>query len=181
MSDPATNVESEEVDQRQLELAALQGETYDDSLTYMIDEVADAGDRKRAGDFVVAFALENAEGLWRQVGDGDLSWVEPEGENCHLEVAVTDAADGRFVPELTVRATLTGDDGTEVGPVELPFLWHPGLFHYGANIAVPDAGTYDVRVTVDPPTFPRHDRRNGDRYDGESVVFTDVPIEPGRK
>ena len=171
---------SDEADERQLELAMEEGEAYQRSLRYMTEEVAETGDLTTAGDFEVAFAQEEAEGMYH-VSDGDLTWAEPDDdENCHIEIAVCDAADGRFVPGLEVTATLVPEDGDEVGPVEIPFVWHPGLYHYGRNLSVPGEGTYSIRVHVEAPTFPRHDETNGDRY-GEAVdvEFEDVEIETG--
>lgn len=95
------------------------------------------------------------------------------------EVVVADAGDRRFVPYCDVQARLDGD-GTDRGPVGLPFLWHPGLYHYGANVAVPERGQYDLHVTVEPPTFARHDRQNGDRYDDVAeVTLEGVTLPPG--
>lgn len=174
---------SDELDERHKELAAREGDAYRESLRHMTDEVAHTGGVTEAGDFRVAFAQEEAEGMYVPAGDGELEWSEPaEGENCHVEVAVTDAADGRFVPELDVAVTLEAGDGEEVGPVELPFLWHPGLHHYGANLSVPGDGTYTLRVEVEAPDFARHDRTNGDRYaESVGVAFEDVEIKTGRK
>jgi uncharacterized protein involved in high-affinity Fe2+ transport len=120
--------------------------------------------------------------MYHPTDGGELEWIEPaDGENCHLEVAVSDAADGRFVPELDVSARLVSEDGTEVGPVEVPFVWHPGLHHYGVNLSVPGDGTYAVHVHVEPPSFPRHDETNGDRYaEPVDVTFEDVDVETGR-
>ncbi len=170
---------SDEADERQIELAAEAGEAYLEAADYMIEEVAQTGDRTTEGDFVVGIAIEKAEGMYR-LEQGDLHWVPPsDGENAHLEVLVASAADGRFVPNLNVRAELHGDDGI-VGPVEIPFVWHPGLYHYGVNLELPGTGTYDVDVHVDPATFPRHDETNGDRFgDGAEVRFEDVRIETG--
>lgn len=180
MSDESTKQPSEEADERHLELAREEGEAYQRSLRHMIEDVAHTGAMSEEGDYVVGIAQEKAEGMYR-LRDGDLEFVEPNAENCHLEVAVADAADGRFVPYLSVRATLTADDGEEVGPAEMPFLWHPGLYHYGANLTVPGDGAYDVSVEVEPAAFGRHDRENGDRY-GEpvEVVFEDVDVECGQ-
>jgi hypothetical protein len=53
---------------------------------------------QRAGNYLVAFVQENAEGMY-ELEDGRLVWREaPEEANAHLEIAVVDAADGRFVP-----------------------------------------------------------------------------------
>ena len=180
---PDTTMEpSDEADERQLELAREEGDAYGRALQYMMEEVAETGGTTEAGDFRVGFAQEEAEGMYHPREDG-LEWVEPdEDENCHLEVAVADAADGRFVPELDVRATLVPEEGSEVGPVEVPYVWHPSLHHYGVNLSLPEDGTYTIRIEVDPPEFPRHDEENGDRYaDGATVEFEDVEVETGRE
>ena len=95
---------------------------------------------------------------------------------------MTDAADGRFVPELTARATLSSNDGDEdVGPFEGPFIWHPGLHHYGKNVEVPGDGEYDLTIEVDPPEFMHHDEENGDRYaESVEVTFEGVEVEKGQ-
>lgn len=180
MSDEPAKTTSEEADQRQLDLARGEGEAYQRSLRYMVEDVAHSGAMKEVGDYVVGIAQEEAEGMY-QLQDGDLEFVEPAAENCHLEVAVADVADGRFVPYLSVTAELSDEDGNTVRPVDLPFLWHPGLYHYGANLTVPGDGTYDVRVQIEPAEFGRHDRENGDRYDEPvEVVFEDVDVRCGQ-
>ena len=181
MSETPSKTTSDEVDERQLELARKAGDAYQEALEYMATEVAHTGDKRESGDYVVGFAQEEAEGMYELVSEGELEWREPDEENCHLEIAVCDGADGRFVPHLTVRATLTAEDGTEVGPTEIPFLWHPGLFHYGKNLQVPGDGTYTIDVEIEPAAFMRHDETNGDRY-GETVevTFEDVDVETGQ-
>jgi len=182
MSDHVAKHTSEEFDERQKELATAEGEAYQRSLRHMIDAVAHTGEMTRQGDYIVGFAQEEAEGLYHLTDEGEFEWMEPsDEENCHLEVAVADAADGRFIPELSVEATLAAHDDGEVGPVDLDLLWHPGLYHYGENIHVPGDGTYDIEITVDPPTFRRHDEANGDRYgDSVTVLFEDVDIKTGQ-
>lgn len=55
------------------------------------------------------------------------------------------------------------------------------MSHYGANVKVPSAGSYDLHVTVEPPTFGRHDEQNGDRY-GETAEVTveAIDVETGQ-
>ena len=79
----------------------------------------------------------------------------------HFEVSVRDRADGRFVPGLTVHATLIDREGKEVGRHQQPFLWHSWLYHYGRSWTVPGDGSYRLKVCVEPPEFPRHDKING--------------------
>lgn len=173
---------SDEADAKQLAMARREGDAYHASLRYMAEEVADTGGMQRVGDYIVAFAQERAEGMYHLRREGELEWVEPEGENCHLEISVSDAADRRFVPYLEITATLEGPNGETVGPVEVPFVWHPGLYHYGRNLKVPGDGRYTLRVRIAAPSFMRHDKTNGRRYAGTvEAVFRDVMIKTGRE
>ncbi len=174
-------IASEESSPGQLRLARAQGETLGLALEAMNEESTSGVHACIAGDFEVAVAVEEAEGTWQPV-DGRLEWVDPEDENCHLEVAVRDAADGRFVPGLEIDATVIAPDGQEVGTHRQPFLWHPWLYHYGRNWTVPESGTYRVQVRIAPAGFFRHDHENGRRYEEPvELEFDHVEIEPGRK
>lgn len=173
--DPSTD----EADEKQLELAQRQGEAYLRAAEHMIENVAQTGATQEAGDYLVGIAVEEAEGMhvWE---DGELSWQEPDG-NLHIEVAVMDAADKRFVPNLDVTVTVVDADGAEVATHEQPLLWHPMIHHYGRNWQVPGDGTYTIRVHVDPARFPRHDEVNGRRYtEAVDVEFTGVRVETGQ-
>lgn len=171
---------SDEVDENQIQQSRTEGDAYLTSVTYMATRVANDGGTTEAGDYVVGYAQEEAEGMYHLDGDGEFEFVEPDEENCHVEVVVADRGDGRFVPHCTVRARLERD-GESVGPVEVPFVWHPGVYHYGTNIEVPGSGSYDLHVEVEPPQFHRHDEQNGDRY-GETVevTFDGIDVETGQ-
>jgi hypothetical protein len=173
--------ESEESDDSQLDLARVQGEALQQALDAMNEESDSGVLTQRAGDYEIGVAVEEAEGMWTPEA-GRLVWRNPERENCHVEVCVRDAADGRFVPGLEVGVTLIGPDGDELGTHEQPFLWHPWLFHYGRNWEVPEGGEYGIRVRVEPPSFMRHDHANGRRYlEPAEVEFAGVPIDPDQK
>ena len=172
---------SDEATEKQLEMAAQQGETYKAALTHMAEEVADVGATKRVGDYVVAFAAENAEGMY-EMHDGELTWHAPDEENVHIEITACDGADGRFVPGLTVYVTLTDEDGHEIGRHQQPFLWHPWLYHYGRNWKIPGDGAYTVDVEIKAPDFPRHDHENGNRFAHDvRVKFEKVQLKTGQK
>lgn len=172
---------SDEADKNQLKMAAEEGAAYLKSLDYMATKVADAGGKTRAGDYIVAFAQERAEGMYHLKGDR-LEWVEaPQDMNCHMEIAVADAADHRFIPYLKIECVLS-KDGKEVVAFEPEFLWHPGLYHYGKDLKLPGDGVYDLTIKIAPPTFPRHDEKNGKRY-GEPVrvEFKNVKVTVGHE
>lgn len=180
MPDNPEKQPSDEVDPNQIQQARTEGEAYQTSVTYMANTVANDGGTTTAGEYIVGYAQEEAEPLYELVEAGELERVDPDEENCHLEVVVADRADKRFVPYCSVTASLERD-GEDYGPFELSFLWHPGVYHYGANVSIPEGGTYDMHVTIEPPEFGRHDLQNGDRYaDTVEVTFEDVEVETGQ-
>lgn len=173
-------VRSDESSLPEIGVGKAEGIAYGAALQYLAKmEASDAG-VKNVGDCEIAYSVEEAEGLYH-LQDGRLVWHEPREENCHLEIAVRNAADGRFLPCLSVRATLTDARGTQVGTHEMPFLWHPWVYHYGRNWTVPGDGKYRLDVHIDPPTFARHDRRNGARFVAPIDVSFAIEIKTGRK
>ena len=174
---PPMDPNTDEADAKQLELAKKQGAAYREALEHMANEVADDGGMQEAGEYLIGYAIEEAEGMYDWV-DGDLVWHEPEEENIHVEIAVCDAADGRFVPAVKVIVTMIDPSGSEVGTHELPLLWHPMLYHYGRNWKVPTEGEYTMRVRVEPPTIMRHDEVNGCRFkELVETTFEGVKVE----
>lgn len=177
---PPMDPDTDEADPTQLALARDQGDAYTRALRHMATEVAHDGGEQTVGEYLVGYAVEEAEGMY-EWADGELVWREPQDENLHVEVAVCDAADGRFIPGLDVRATVMGPDGEEVAAEQLPLLWHPMIYHYGRNVTVPADGEYTLRVHVDPPRFMRHDEVNGCRFrEPVDVEFTGVRVKRGQ-
>lgn len=162
----------------QLKLATKQGEAYAEAMKGMDKE--SGAHIARAVEHEVALVVEEAEGMWH-MHNGELTWQEPEGENAHIEAAVRDAADGRFIPGLTVTVTVVDPLGKNLGSHEQPFLWHPWLYHYGRSWQVPGEGDYTVHVKIDPPTFMRHDHENGKRFTSPVEVEFTRHIKPGQK
>lgn len=171
---------SDEAEPKGLALARAEGQAFKATVDHMIADVADAGAITRAGEYLVGYAVEKAEGMY-EMRDGELQWQEPGKGNAHIEVVVCDGADGRFVPCLDVRVTVVDEAGKELGTHAQPLLWHPYLYHYGRNWTLPGDGTYTLKVHVEPPDFPRHDRENGNRYTKPvDVTFDGVRIETGQ-
>jgi hypothetical protein len=172
---------SDEASRFQLGLARAQGTTFAAALKHMAAFVAHDGREVQKGDYLVAYAVEEAEGMYH-LRSGKLHWMRPKVDNAHVEVVVRDAADGRFIPGLKVFATLIDAKGRKVGTHEQPYIWHPWLYHYGRNWKVPGDGIYTLRVRFDPPTYHRHDRLNGRRFaKGAELEFKNVEIKTGRK
>lgn len=174
-SQPPMDPNTDEATAPQLARAREQGEAYGRAMKMMIEEIAETGDATRSGDYEVGYALEDAEGLYTLV-DGELIWNEPD-ENLHVEIVVRDAADGRFIPGLEVDVTLTDVNGREIGPYRQALVWHPMMYHYARNWAVPGDAEYTMKVEIQPPTFPRHDATNGRRFaEPCTVTFEGVTV-----
>ena len=177
---PPPMAPSREASRDQLELARVQGR----AARLVVDCMTrfdSRGEEVAVGDFLIGYAVNLARGMY--VLDGDtLRWRKPGKENAHIEVSVRDAADGRFVPGLNVEVAVERLDGTEVGTHVHPFVWHPWMHHYGRNWILPHDGHYTLRIRVDVPDFPRHDRINGQRFlEAVEAIFRHVLIRTGHK
>jgi len=169
---------SEESTTEQLRVAGHEGEAYTEALRAMGRE--SGIETQVIGDMEIGVTVENAEGMYH-LENGRLEWRNPTDENAHVEVAVADAEDGRFVPGLDVHVSIAGPDGQDLGTERLPFLWHPWLYHYGRNWRVDGEGEYRIRVHVEPPMFGRHDHENGRRYAEPRDATFRVHVKPGQK
>lgn len=181
---------SDEADSKGLKLGRAAGKALGRTLKHMINDVAENGKEIAHGEYLIAYAIEKAEGMYmpkkgqkKRVKNGGalkLEWHEPKQHNIHIEVSVRDKADGRMIPGLDVEVTVM-KGRRKVGTHRLPMLWHPYLYHYGRNWRVPGDGKYDLRVRFPAPLFHRHDRKNGRRFTrGADVTFRNVTLETGQ-
>lgn len=171
---------SDAADQEQLRLAQMQGDAFQQAVDRLMNHAAHGAER-RVGEYLIGYAVESAEGMYR-VRDGQLEWQEPRHEHAHINIVVRDGTDGRFLPGLTVYATLIDDNGATIGCHQQPFVWHPWLYHYGRNWRVPGAGAYTLRVRVEMPDFSRHDKVYGRRFaQPVEVAFRSIWIETEQK
>lgn len=171
---------SDESTEEQLELAREQGTSFGKAVAMMTAEEAH-GEQAEAGDLLVGYAVEDAEGMYEWV-DGQITWQNPGDENAHIEIVVRDAHDGRFLPGMDVHVSVFTRDGEEVGTHQQPFLWHPWLYHYGRNWTLPGDGIYRVAVHIKPAAFMRHDKLNGARYlEPVDIEWPHVEIKTGQK
>src|ERR1700674_1196385 len=141
-----------EADQWELKLAKEEGKRYLASVEHGV-KAADAGAMKPVGDYIVAFLQGKADGLGERAGA--VPDQTPDGRNCHIQIAVLDAIDMRFVPELKIKVMLLDAGGRKVASFRTPFVWHPGFHHYAASIKLAKGGRHDLLVTIDSPSFRR--------------------------
>jgi hypothetical protein len=175
---PMPEQPSQEATADELAIAQAEGKAYGQALAAM--QAKAKNQTQWIGDYQVIVLAEKAEGLWVPTDNG-LTWTEPDKSNAHLEVSVRDAGDGRFVPGLSITASLTpASGGQALGPQTVPFVWHPVFYHYGLNWTLPNSGDYRVHVHIDPPQFSRHDQVNGKRYVDPVDFDVTLSIETGQ-
>lgn len=135
------------------------------------------GDTKKFGIVEVA-ALYSQPADMEPAGMG-LSAAEAD---IHLEADVTALAGnklgfeaGRWVPYLKVEYQITGPSGKVAKGTFMPMTGNCGQ-HYGANVKLGEAGTYEIAYTVHNPTengFVVH----SDKTTGVEGRFWDAPLE----
>lgn len=162
-------------------LARAQGDAYDAALSEMKKE--DVHTSIEADEYIITLVAEKAEGMYVAQAEGDLQWHTPTPkENVHIEIAVQDRYDKRFIPHLDVECMLLDEENKEIGTKRQMFLWHPFLFHYGANWQIPHAGAYRSRITIRLPAFHRHDETFGKRYERTvEVELGPIDLPAGQK
>lgn len=84
--------------------------------------------------------------------------ITPTSEDSlHLMVVLADAETGERIPYSSVWLTIEDADGTVVFDERMwPMISRAMGTHYGINVPLPAAGTYDVSVQVGPPQVARH-------------------------
>jgi hypothetical protein len=118
--------ENKEAEPEQLDTARWQGDAYGRALQAMVEE--DGAAVTHAGHYLVALVREQAEGMYAPDDSGRLVWREaPEEANAHIEVAVADGADGRFVPGLDVTVTVLDGAGAPEPASAVPLAPVPPL------------------------------------------------------
>lgn len=74
----------------------------------------------------------------------------------HLMIMLSDAHTGVPIPYATVWATISRDGHIYYDDRQWPMLSAYMGPHYGNNVSVPGAGTYDLSLLVSPPVSARH-------------------------
>jgi hypothetical protein len=140
-----------------LALSRKEGAAFASAIEAAIRRKGRSGYHQRAGDYDVALIVSPATGSWN-MRDGKLVYLAPDSSAAihHIDVTIRDGATGRSVPGLNVRVTLLNSRKREAGTFVLPFMWHPWMNHYGANVAVPASGRYTIRVRADAPAYRRY-------------------------
>lgn len=88
----------------------------------------------------------------------DTEAVTPSDEqNLHIMAVLSDEKSGERIPYASCWITVRNESGKIVADERLwPMLSRDMGTHYGINVALPEAGTYNVELRVDPPQAARH-------------------------
>ncbi|MFC6836927.1 DUF7350 domain-containing protein [Halomarina ordinaria] len=144
-----------------------------------------------AGDYRVALAFTVPHDFWTVTGREVELVPRTDADSLHLMAVVWDPESERVLPESGVSVQLTREGGVVTEEVLYPMLSQPMGFHYGANVVLPDDGTYDARVRVGGLSIRRtgsfRDRFGASASARLSLAFTDEtreavatrPIEQG--
>jgi len=76
-ANPHSERPSDEANRKQLAIAQREGAAYQEGLRVMATEIADTGGIQQAGDYIVGFAQERAEGMYHLRGEGRLMSCRP--------------------------------------------------------------------------------------------------------
>lgn len=173
--------ESGEATPSQLERALDEGKSLSHEVEWVEAEESAASGKTAAGEYLVTYLITPSDDYYDlEAAQSNLpahhTTVTPG--SAHVAVVVRDAADGRTVTGLNVRAVLHSEDTGDERSAVLPFGWHPVLNRYGENLVLPP-GPFTLRVYIEMPEYSRHDRDNGDRFTGNVMAkFTHVVVSP---
>jgi hypothetical protein len=136
----------------QLLLAGQQGKADTALLDWVLANSGPLEGDIHAGELRIAYTITPTEGWWDKAGGGMLAWHDAPGNNVHLRIFVLSLADGRMVPGLNLRATLTDVNGNEQS-LPVAFGWYPLINAYGGNFPLDAESSYTLRVTIERDNF----------------------------
>ena len=171
--------ESDEATSAELGSALAEGVAVREELDWVRREEAVSSGQMTAGQYLVTYLITPSDDYYDlEAATSDLpahhTTVLPG--SAHVAILVQDAADGRIVQGLDVRATIGTDGSAERRTIGLPYGWHPVLNRYGDNVVLP-ASPFTLGVHIGMPGYARHDSVNGNRFRGTVVArFSGITV-----
>ena len=141
-----------------VELSREEGKAIGSSIAAVLHERPANGLQRQSGDYSVAVLIGPAQGAWAPQ-DGGLTYFPTDNSIStvnNVEVSIRDAATGRALPDLNVRATIIDSRKKEIDTYVMPFVWSPRMDTYGLNVAVPGNGRYTIQVRAAVPAFRKY-------------------------
>lgn len=142
-------------------------------------EIKAEGGETRVGDWRIAYIVEPAEPWFVAEGGQHVHRAPAAGETHHIEIIPFEAKTGRIVPTVPIRLEVVDAAGTVVDAKPLNF-YYAEFFHYANNFAIPQAGSYTLKATIEAPPFLRHGEQGETPAlaEGATATFTGVELKP---
>lgn len=137
--------QDDEVTQRQLSIARGQGDAYGAALEELSRRHGARILERRSGAFRIS-SLTSPVDRSGGAGSGD-------GLDVWFSLFIRDVGDGRFVPCLSVEATLISATGAQDGPHTQTITWHPTTYHYGRAWRLSGDEPHHFLVHIAPAPF----------------------------
>src|SRR5665213_3816091 len=141
-----------------IELSRAEGKAIGSSIAAVLRERPSNGLQRQSGDYTVAVLIGPPQGVWA-LQTGGLAYLPADGSIGpvnNIGISIRDAATGRVIPDLNVRATIIDSRKKEIDTYVMPFVWSPRVDAYGLNVAVPSSGRYTVQVQAATPAFRKY-------------------------
>ena len=113
--------------------------------------------RSESAGMIIQFEIEPATAMFMPMGTpAKLTEHAPgPGEVYHLEVKPIDPRSKTRIANAQTTFVVTNRDSGKALNGELHAMWGSSGLHYASNSALAGDGTYDIVITVQPPTFAR--------------------------
>ena len=126
---------------------------------------------KTAGPYRVALSYAFPHRFWTVEG-GDTSTVTVDrDDSMHLMTSVWHAQTGIVAPTVEPSVTVSRDGSVVESKPPWQMLSQPMGFHFGDNFQLPESDTYDVGVSLPPPTSTLTGSLDGDLGESVSASF----------
>ncbi|MFB6227984.1 MAG: hypothetical protein ABEH88_05290 [Halobacteriales archaeon] len=126
---------------------------------------------KTAGPYKIALSYAFPHRFWTVEG-GDTSKVTVDrDDSMHLMTSVWHGETGVVPPTVEPSVKISRDDDVVESKPPWQMLSQPMGFHFGDNFQLPESDTYDVEVTLPPPTSTRTKSLSNDFGESVSASF----------
>jgi len=130
-----------------------------------------------AGPYRVALSYSFPHRFWTVSGDDRNQVSIGREDSMHLMASVWHDDAGVVLPSTGVSVVASRDGETPVDRSPWAMLSQRMGFHFGDNVALPESGTYDIEVTVTPPSARTSGSFRGALSDPGTASF-DLEFDP---
>jgi hypothetical protein len=130
-----------------------------------------------AGPYRVALSYAFPHRFWTVEGEDTSKVTVGRDDSVHLMTSVWHAETGVVAPTVEPSVKISRDGGVVESKPPWQMLSQPMGFHFGDNFQLPESDTYDVDVSLPPPTSTRTGSLDGDLGESASASF-DLEFDP---